>query len=223
MTYYRIEAWFWTGLVTLCSASGGTRCCDGGQLGRLSIPFFSLVIDLTWFVFRKYSTRQKQSIWETLPSDILIRILIQCELNDIYALSLVCRVLRRRIYQHEPAIAQEYLCRRLHQHYPAVLSSGDNLTFIYNLFPPPPPHYPATDGSLENNFPEYSLSYLSDLTRCWRTCIRLSFYLAESAVQHHLETDTTIRGVSEQEAIYSKAVFQLQDKLLHPMYVLRII
>lgn len=166
---------------------------------------------------RKYSTRQKQSIWETLPSDILIRILIQCELNDIYALSLVCRVLRRRIYQHEPAIAQEYLCCRLHQHYPAVLSSGDNLTFIYNLFPPPPPHYPATDGSLENNFPEYSLSYLSDLTRCWRTCIRLSFYLAESAVQHHLETDTTIRGVSEQEAIYSKAVFQLQDKLLHPI------
>lgn len=173
-------------------------------------------------VSRKYSTSQKQSIWETLPSDILIRILKQCELNDIYALALVCRVLHRRIYQHEPAIAQEYLCHRLHQHYLVVLSPGDNLTFIYNLFPPPPPHYPA-DGSLENNFPEYSFSYLSDLTRCWRTCIRLSFYLAESTVQHHLEANTTARSVSEQEAIYSKAVCQLQDKLLHPMYVSKII
>lgn len=186
------------------------------------LVFFSLEIDLTWLVPRKCSTSQncrEQSIWETLPSDILIRILAQCELNDIHALALVCRVLHRRIYQHEPAIAQEYLCRRLHQHCPAVLSPGDNLTLIYNLFPPPPPHYPSTDGSLENNFPEYSFSYLSDLTRCWRTCIRLSFYLAEMTVQHHLETETTIRGVSEQEAVYSKAICQLQDRLLHPVYV----
>lgn len=128
-------------------------------------------------------------------------------------------MLRRRIYQHEPAIAQEYLFRRLHQHYPAFLSPGENLTFIYNLFPPPPPHYPAADGSSEDNLPEYSFCYLTDLTRCWKTCIRLSFYLAESVVQHHLGTDATLRDVSEQEAIYSKAVCQLQDKLLQPMYV----
>ncbi|BCR91472.1 uncharacterized protein ACHE_70315A [Aspergillus chevalieri] len=166
---------------------------------------------------RKYSTSQKESFWEAVPSNILIRILAQCELSDIYALNLVCRVLRRRIYQHEPAIAQEYLFRRLHQHYPAFLSPGENLTFIYNLFPPPPPHYPAADGSSEDNLPEYSFCYLTDLTRCWKTCIRLSFYLAESVVQHHLGTDATLRDVSEQEAIYSKAVCQLQDKLLQPI------
>ena len=168
---------------------------------------------------RKYSTSQKESFWEVIPSNILIQILAQCELSDIYSLNLVCRVLHRRVYQHEPAIAQEYLFRRLHQHYPASLSPGDNLTFIYNLFPPPPPHYPAADGSPEDNLPEYSFCYLTDLARCWKTCIRLSFYLAESVVQHQLETDTTIRDVSAQEAIYSKAVCQLQDKLLHPMYV----
>lgn len=144
----------------------------------------------------------------------MIQILAQCDLNDIYALALVCRVLHRRIYQHEPAIAQEYLFCRLRKSHG---SPGDDLTFITNLFPPPPPQYPANDTPGDNS-PEYSFFYLSDLTRCWRTCVRLSFYLAGSAVQHHLETNFYTQPSREQEAIYSKAVGQLQDKLLYPMY-----
>lgn len=142
-------------------------------------------------------------------------------------------MLHHRIYQQESAISQEYLRRRRQR---PSSSPGDDLTFIADLFPPPPPQYTTTsddggDGGgrscihRENNIPEYSFDYVADLTRCWRTCIRLSFYLAEATVQHHFETDPVARPLwrsskTEREVVYSRGVSLVQARLLYPMYVL---
>lgn len=189
---------------------------------------------------RKPSISQKQLIWATIPNAILIQILVLCDLTDINALTLSCRVLHHRIYQHESAISQEYLRQRRRQRGHKLPSSpGDDLMFIADLFPPPPPQYTTTtsdDGGgggggscmhRDNNIPEYSFDYVADLTRCWRTCIRLSFYLAEATVQHHLETDPVARSLwrsskTEREVVYSKGVSLVQARMLYPMYLLSI-
>jgi hypothetical protein len=100
----------------------------------------------------------------------------------------------------------------------AGLSPGDDLTFISELFPPPPPQYAV--GEHYYSDAEYSLAYLADLKRCWTTCIQLSYHLADHAVRHHLETDSIARPLwlsskTEKEFIYSKAVEATQAKLLH--------
>jgi hypothetical protein len=61
------------------------------------------------------------------------------------------------------------------------------------------------------------------LHRCWKTCLRLSYHLADHVVEHHLETDPLAQPLwssskTEKEVVYSKAVASLQAKLLHPMY-----
>ncbi|XHG09437.1 hypothetical protein AWENTII_012493 [Aspergillus wentii] len=178
------------------------------------------------------ASRHPQPNWEKIPSAILIHILAQCDLFDIYALSLTCHLLHRQITKHEYAIAKEYLHRRQQQRQDEhdndpppliedLLSPGDDLTFISYLFPPPPPHY-VNGASLRDDQPEYSFAYLADLNRCWTTCIKLSYYLAEHTVRHHLETDATARtswasSKTEKEFAYSKGVELLQAKLLHPM------
>lgn len=187
---------------------------------------------------RKPSISQKKLIWATIPNAILIQILALCDLTDINALTLACRMLHHRIYQHESAISQEYLGRRQQRQRKYTLSSspGDDLTFIADLFPPPPPQYTTTsdDGggggsgsciNQDNNIPEYSFDYVADLTRCWRTCIRLSFYLAEATVQHHLETDPVAHPLwrsskTEREVVYSRGVSLVQARLLCPMYLI---
>ncbi|KAJ5970552.1 uncharacterized protein N7479_000470 [Penicillium vulpinum] len=112
-----------------------------------------------------------------------------------------------------------------------TLSPGDDLSFISELFPPPPPEY-STGVAHENA--GYSLGYLGDLKRCWNTCIRLSHHLADHVVRHHLETDaiaqplwsssklkkefkTEKEVISEKEVVYSKAMASLQAKLLYPI------
>lgn len=142
-------------------------------------------------MYRKPSTSQPQNnqfIWQTLPSPILIQILGQCDLHDLFALTLVCRVLHRRVYQLEYGICQKYIRLRRWNHDASfsACSPGDDITFITELFPPRPPpyaaHYDSDGGVVRDDLPEYSFEYLSDLTRCWRTCIRLSFYLAGSVI-----------------------------------------
>ncbi|RAH84800.1 hypothetical protein BO86DRAFT_231155 [Aspergillus japonicus CBS 114.51] len=165
-----------------------------------------------------------RTAWEKLPVDVLVKILVQCELEEIHSFSATCRLLHQRVYHDEAAIAKAYLQHRRREdpyhlqgrREPSV-AIGDDLTFISDLFPPPPPHY-TPSGTLEES-PDYSFGYLTDLTRCWRTCVRLSFYLAEYLVQHYLETDPTARELwasskTEKEFVYSKGVGALQARLL---------
>ncbi|KAB8237037.1 uncharacterized protein BDW43DRAFT_308047 [Aspergillus alliaceus] len=166
---------------------------------------------------------QKQSIWKRLPDPVLVQILAQCDLQDIYSLMLSCRMLHRRISQHEYPISQAYLHHRTLPYqcitetgHELVPSAGDDLTFISSLFPPPPPQYTHRD-----DLPEYSFGYLADLTRCWKTCLKLSYYLAEYVVHQHLQKDPAhslwSSSKTEKELIYSKAVGLLQSRLLSPL------
>ncbi|KAE8403890.1 hypothetical protein BDV37DRAFT_271805 [Aspergillus pseudonomiae] len=165
---------------------------------------------------------QKQSIWRRLPDSVLVRVLAQCELQDIYSLLLSCRILRRRVSRLEYAISQAYLHHRTqpsqyitetgHELVPSV---GDDLTFIASLFPPPPPQYTST--GVGDDLPEYSFGYLADLTRCWKTCIKLSYYLAEYVVHQHLVKDGSWSSKTEKEVGYSKGVGLLQSRLLSPV------
>jgi hypothetical protein len=144
-------------------------------------------------------------------------------MTDIYSLMLSCRVLYRRIHPEEYAISREYLRHRKGQYLQSSDSSpGDDLTFISDLFPPQPPQYTAS--RLHDEFPQYSFGYLADLTRCWTTCIRLSYYLADYAVQHHLQHVPEAQPLwssckTEKEVVYSRAVSVLQSRLLCPLYV----
>ncbi|KAE8379203.1 hypothetical protein BDV26DRAFT_173178 [Aspergillus bertholletiae] len=167
---------------------------------------------------------QKQSIWKRLPDSVLVKILTQCEVQDIYSLLLSCRILRRRISHLEYAISQAYLRHRTRpdrrtteetDSCELVPSVGDDLTFIAGLFPPPPPQYSTSAGAADD-LPEYSFGYLADLTRCWKTCVRLSYYLAEYVVYRHLRNDSSSLSSSktEQEVVYSKSVGLLQSRLL---------
>ncbi|KNG81474.1 hypothetical protein ANOM_010016 [Aspergillus nomiae NRRL 13137] len=165
---------------------------------------------------------QKQSIWRRLPDSVLVKVLAQCELQDIYSLLLSCRILRRRVSRLEYAISQAYLHHRTqpsqyitetgHELVPSV---GDDLTFIASLFPPPPPQYTST--GVGDDLPEYSFGYLADLTRCWKTCIKLSYYLAEYVVHQHLVKDASWSSKTEKEVGYSKGVGLLQSRLLSPV------
>lgn len=166
----------------------------------------------------------KESAWKRLPSDVFVAIVAYCELEDIKSLALTCRLLHYLVFKNEFAISRAYIERRKQK--PGLegceISTlpGDDLTFISELFPPPPPHY--TWGNDQAN-PEYSLGYLDDLTRCWTTCVQLSYHLADQVIQHHLETDAVARGLwnsskTEKEVVFSKAVGMLQAKLLYPMY-----
>ncbi|OJJ99942.1 hypothetical protein ASPACDRAFT_43580 [Aspergillus aculeatus ATCC 16872] len=168
--------------------------------------------------------RNTRTAWEKLPVDVLVKILVQCELEEIHSFSATCRLLHQRVYHNEAAIAKAYLQHRrredpyhLQRCQEPNIAIGDDLTFVSDLFPPPPPHY-TPSGTLEES-PDYSFGYLTDLTRCWRTCVRLSFYLAEYLVQHYLETDPTARELwasskTEKEFVYSKGVGALQARLL---------
>ncbi|KAE8355157.1 hypothetical protein BDV28DRAFT_58350 [Aspergillus coremiiformis] len=170
------------------------------------------------------SSGQRLSIWKRLPDTVLVNILAQCDLQDIYALMLSCRMLRLRVGQHEYAISQAYLHHRTRPYqyitesgHELVSSVGDDLTFISSLFPPSPPHYTPT--GVRDDLPAYSFGYLADLTRCWKTCIRLSYYLAEHVVHQHLQKDSISHSLwssskTEKELIYSKAVGLLQSRLL---------
>ncbi|KAF7589374.1 hypothetical protein BBP40_004422 [Aspergillus hancockii] len=174
---------------------------------------------------RSSLSRKQQPAWQRLPGTVLARILAQCGLQDIYSLMRSCRILRQQIYQHEYAISQAYLHRRTRPYqyiteteHELVPGAGDDLTFISSLFPPPPPQY-TSDG---NGLPEYSFGYLADLTRCWKTCIKLSYYLAEYMVHHHIQTDPIAQSLwssskTEKEYIYTKGVGQLQSRLLSPL------
>ncbi|KAF9892804.1 hypothetical protein FE257_000393 [Aspergillus nanangensis] len=147
-----------------------------------------------------------------------------CELVDIYSVIRSCRLLRQRIRQHESHIAQAYLhVRRQQNKYTTEVdieidpSPGDDLAFIADLFPPPPPQY--TNNNSMDDRPDYSFGYMADLTRCWTTCIRLSYYLAEYVVQQHLQADQIVRQLwssskTEKELVYSKGVGRLQSQLL---------
>ncbi|GFF84706.1 hypothetical protein IFM60648_07120 [Aspergillus lentulus] len=139
----------------------------------------------------------------------------------IYSLMLSCRVLYRRIHQEEYAISREYLRHRTGQYLQSSdCSPGDDLAFISDLFPPQPPQYTASRS--HDEFPQYSFGYLADLTRCWTTCIRLSYYLADYAVEHHLQHDPDAQPLwssckTEKEVVYSRAVGVLQSRLLCPL------
>jgi hypothetical protein len=161
------------------------------------------------------SNSQKQPIWKRLPGTVLAKILAQCDLQDIYSLMLSCRILREQIYQQP----YRYITETGHELAP---SAGDDLTFISSLFPPPPPQY--TSDGIRDDLPEYSFGYLVDLTRCWKTCIKLSYYLTEYVIHHHLQTDPIAQSSwpsskTEKQFIYSKGVGQLQARLLSPLYV----
>ncbi|CAI7616554.1 unnamed protein product [Penicillium glandicola] len=166
----------------------------------------------------------KASGWKRLPSHVFVTILASCDLKDIGSLSLSCRELHDRVSRLEFTIARAYIQLRKqmnHQSYciNGGLSPGDDIAFISELFPPPPPEY-STDMPHENA--EYSLGYVGDLKRCWNTCIRLSYHLADHAVEHHLETDPLAQPLwssskTEKEVVYSKAVALLQNKLLYPI------
>ncbi|KAJ5965307.1 hypothetical protein N7481_012021 [Penicillium waksmanii] len=165
----------------------------------------------------------RESLWKRIPVNVLVVLLAFCEIDDIASLTLTCRLLHHRISKNEFMIAQTYLNRRRQKwtrqnEDDAGLSPGDDLTFISELFPPPPPQYAV--GEHYHGDAEYSLAYLADLKRCWTTCIQLSYYLADHAVRHHLETDAIARPLwlsskTEKEFIYSKAVEATQAKLLH--------
>lgn len=165
----------------------------------------------------------KESGWKRLPSHAFVAILASCELKDIGAVSLCSRALHERVGKLEFAIAWAYIQLRKQMHHQGhsldgFLSPGDDIAFISELFPPPPPEY---DSAIEENA-GYSLGYLGDLKRCWNTCIRLSYHLAGHVVEHHLETDPTAQPLwssskTEKEVVYSKAVASLQAKLLCPM------
>ncbi|EAW21788.1 uncharacterized protein NFIA_069590 [Aspergillus fischeri NRRL 181] len=134
---------------------------------------------------------------------------------------LSCRALYRRIHQEEYAISREYLHHRKRRYLQSSnCSPGDDLTFVSELFPPQPPQYTASRS--HDEFPQYSFGYLADLTRCWMTCLRLSYYLADYAVQHHLQHDPEARPLwssckTEKEVVYSRAVGVLQSRLLCPL------
>lgn len=140
---------------------------------------------------------------------------------------LSCRALNRRIHREEYTICREYLEHRrrrslVYWKESSDISPGDDLTFISDLFPPLPPQYSGT-GS-HDDLPEYCFGYLADLNRCWVTCIRLSYYLADYVVRHHLQTDSDAQPLwssckTEKEVVYSKGVGTLQSRLLYPMYV----
>ncbi|KAI3154200.1 hypothetical protein CBS147325_1292 [Penicillium roqueforti] len=150
-------------------------------------------------------------------------ILASCDLKDIGSLSLSCRALHGRVSKLEFAIAWAYIQLRKQKHpghcIDGSLSPGDDIAFVSELFPPPPPHY--SKGVAHDNA-SYSLGYLGDLKRCWNTCIRLSHHLADHVVAHHLETSTIAQHLwsssqTEKEVVYSKAVASLQAKLLYPI------
>ncbi|KAJ5857026.1 hypothetical protein N7455_007920 [Penicillium solitum] len=170
------------------------------------------------------SAGPKASAWKRLPSHVFVKILASCDLKDIGSLSLSCRALHDRVSKLEYAIAWAYIQLRKQMHHQrhcidGGLSPGDDIAFISELFPPPPPEY--STGMPHDNA-EYSLGYLGDLKRCWNTCIRLSHHLAAHVVGHHLETDTIAQPLwssskTEKEVVYSKAVASLQAKLLYPI------
>ncbi|KAJ6157418.1 hypothetical protein N7470_005010 [Penicillium chermesinum] len=160
--------------------------------------------------------------WSCLPDTVFVALVATCELEDIESLALTCRFLHKRIFENEHAIAHAFIeMRQSHGMYRDAddhSSPGEDLTFIFDLFPPPPPQYDA--GGYGDA--EYSLAYLVDLKRCWVTCIRLSFHLADHEIRYHLETDSVARSMwasskTEKEVVYSKAVCMLQHKLLRPL------
>ncbi|KAJ6114971.1 hypothetical protein N7486_000749, partial [Penicillium sp. IBT 16267x] len=170
-----------------------------------------------------FSVGPNELLWKRLSDKDLIRLVSLCELEDIVSLALTCRLLHRRIFKNELAISHSYIDHHRRRgpdfNNNTTISPGDDLTFISELFPPPPPHYAIGDG---HDDADYSFAYLSDLGRCWRTCIRLSYYLAEHAVRHHLDTDPIARPLwtsskTEKEVVYSRAVETLHAKLLYPM------
>ncbi|KAJ5334810.1 hypothetical protein N7452_007213 [Penicillium brevicompactum] len=166
----------------------------------------------------------KDPVWKKLPSHIFVAILASCELKDIGSLSLSCRLLHDRVAKLEFAIAWEYiqLRKQIHHHGYSLnefLSPGDDIAFICELFPPPPPEY---NPDIDQDNAGYSLGYLGDLKRCWNTCLRLSYHLADHVVEHHLETDPIAQPLwtsskTEKEVVHSRAVAALQAKLLRPM------
>ncbi|KAJ5918382.1 hypothetical protein N7454_010757 [Penicillium verhagenii] len=161
----------------------------------------------------------KESIWKRLPDSILVRLASLCELDDIVSLALTCRLLHRQIFKNELAISHSYLDLHRRSECDANHSPGDDLTFISELFPPPPPHYAIGD---DHHDAHYSFAYLIDLKRCWTTCIKLSYYLADHTVRHHLDTDPIAQPLwtsskTEKEVVYSRAVAALHAKLLYPM------
>jgi hypothetical protein len=193
-------------------------------------PFFDRLRTL---VSRKakrasFSLAQKESIWKRLPDNVLVLVTAFAELEDIVSLALTCRLLLHRIAKNEYAICHAFLGlqtrkRGLEVYYDCGvgLSPGDDLTFISELFPPPPPEYAVGKG---HDDARYTLGYLADLKRCWSTCIRLSYHLADHVVRRHLETDSMARPLwssskTEKEYVYSKAVERLQSRLLRPLYV----
>lgn len=172
--------------------------------------------------FNSFNLGPKESPWKRLPDDVFVILLAFCEIDDIAAVALTCRLLHHRVSKNEFMIAQTYLNLRRNKwnresDNDACFSPGDDLTFISELFPPPPPQYAVGKGQDDA---EYSLAYLADLERCWMTCIRLSYHLADHAVRHHLETDVIARPLwssskTEKELVYSKAVESAQAKILH--------
>ncbi|KAJ5768615.1 hypothetical protein N7533_001198 [Penicillium manginii] len=158
----------------------------------------------------------KESPWKRLPDNVFVVLLALCEIDDIASLTLACRLLHHRISKNEFMIAQTYLnlrrqkwTRQNENDAGLSLSPGDDLTFISELFPPPPPQYAV--GEHYYSDAEYSLAYIADLRRCWTTCIQLSYHLADHAVRHHLETDAIARPLwrsskTEKEFIYSKVL-----------------
>ncbi|CAG8023734.1 unnamed protein product [Penicillium salamii] len=165
----------------------------------------------------------KESVWKRLPSHVLVNILAFCELRDIGSVSLSCRLLHDRVAKQEFSIAWAYIQLRKQMHQTGhpldgFLSPGDDIAFICELFPPPPPEY----SSVVDDSAGYSLGYLGDLKRCWNTCIRLSYHLAAHVAEHHLETDPIAQPLwssskTEKELVYSRAVAALQAKLVHPI------
>ncbi|KAJ5119007.1 hypothetical protein N7448_010715 [Penicillium atrosanguineum] len=168
----------------------------------------------------------KESIWKRLPDNVLVLITSFSELEDIVSLALTCRLLHHRIAKNEYTIAHAFLKihtrnRVLEDYYDdgIELSPGGDLTFVSELFPPPPPEYAVGEGHDDAG---YTLGYLADLKRCWSTCIRLSYHLADHVVRQHLETDSLARPLwssskTEKEYVYSKAVETLQARLLRPL------
>ncbi|KAJ5726329.1 uncharacterized protein N7483_007686 [Penicillium malachiteum] len=165
----------------------------------------------------------KESIWKCLPNDVLVRLVSLCELEDIVSLALTCRLIHSRVFKNETAISHVWLNIRrrnyLRDEDDLNFSPGDDLTFISELFPPPPPQYAVGDG---HDDAEYSFAYLADLQGCWTTCIQLSYHLADHAVRHHLDTDPIARSLwtsskTEKEVVYSRAVAVLHEKLIYPM------
>jgi hypothetical protein len=165
-------------------------------------------------------------MWKRLPDNVLVLITSFSGLEDIVSLALTCHLLHHRIAKNEYAIAHSFL--KLHTRNRALedyydegdeFSPGDDLTFVSELFPPPPPEYTIGEGHDDAG---YTLGYLADLKRCWSTCIRLSYHLADHVVRHHLENDSLARSLwssskTEKEYVYSKAVETLQARLLRPL------